>query len=111
MRLMRHTKRARLSRALVFAALGLALGNDGAKAQQPSVLNLSDPYVTVDLSVVEDGGVGPGASLAIPGFGRRLLMPGTQIPVSKLHVAAPKQRVGRVSKDSLWGPAPLTCAP
>jgi outer membrane protein OmpA-like peptidoglycan-associated protein len=104
MRLMRHAKRARLSRALVFAALGLALGlalgNEGAMAQQPSVLDLSDPYVTVDLSVVEDGGVGPGASLAIPGFGRRLLMPGTQIPVSKLHVAAPKQRAGRVGRVS-----------
>ena len=104
----RHANHAGSSRALVFAgpgmaallALGLAvpsLGVDGAMAQQPSLIDLSDPYVTVDLSVVEDGGIGLGASLAIPGFGRRLLMPGTQIPVSKLHVALPKRRAGRVA--------------
>lgn len=108
---MRHANRVGSSRALAFAApgtaLGLALGLavpslciDGAMAQQPSMIDLSDPYVTVDLSVVEDGGVGLGASLAIPGFGRRLLMPGTQIPVSKLHVTPRAGRVARMPTET-----------
>ncbi len=95
---MRHAIRVVSRRALVFAALGLAmptLGVNGAVAQQPSMIDLSDPYVTVDLSVIDDGGVSLRPSLAIPGFGRRLLMPGMQRPISKLHVPPPKRRVRR----------------
>ncbi len=95
---MRHAIRVVSPRALVFAALGLAmptLGVNGAVAQQPSMIDLSDPYVTVDLSVIDDGGVSLRPSLAIPGFGRRLLMPGMQRPISKLHVPPPKRRVRR----------------
>ena len=97
---MRHAIRVVSPRALVFAALGLAapiLGVNGAAAQQPSMIDLSDPYVTVDLSVIDDGGVGLGPSLAIPGVGRRLLMPGLQRPISKLHVPPPKRRARRAA--------------
>ena len=97
---MRHAIRAGSPRVLVFAALGLgmpSLGVDGAVAQQPSMIDLSDPYVTVDLSVLEDGGVGLGSSLAVPGVGRRLLMPGMQRPISKLHMPPPKRRTGRAA--------------
>jgi len=104
MSFMQHADRAEASRELSSATLGLALGLgmlslhiNGAMAQQPSMINLSDPYVTVDLSVIDDGGIGTGASLGIPGLGRRLLMPGAQMPVSKLHVALPKWRARRAA--------------
>ena len=68
---------------LTAAASGviLTLASAGAGAQN----------VTVDLSVLEDGGVQPGftGSFVPGGTGPRLLMPGARMPVSTLHVQVP----------------------
>ncbi len=68
----------------------------GAKAQQPTYLDTDS--VTVDLSVLEDGGygqkstpTGTGAVLAplSSAGGNRLILPSAKPPVSRLHVPAP----------------------
>ncbi len=79
--ILRRVARGSAVRVRLAAAVGgaiLALASAGAGAQN----------VTVDLSVLEDGGVGPGLFLP-PTAGRRLLMPGARMPVSTLHVPVP----------------------
>jgi len=69
-----------------------------AWSQEPAAVDLGDPNVTVDLSVLEDNGLGPapvgGSFLPGPG-GMRLLVPGSKIPVSRLHLPAPKVKLRR----------------
>jgi outer membrane protein OmpA-like peptidoglycan-associated protein len=72
--------------AFILAAAG-SLISTGVQAQQ--FMDTGSSQVTVDLGVIEDSGYGPG--FASPAFGgRRLLMPGPVIPVSRLLVAPPK---------------------
>ena len=94
MMILRHLTRGSAGRALSSAAIGgaiLALGGAVAMAQQTlSPVIEGDPNVTVDLSVLEDGGMAPAAGLATSLVsGRRLLMPGPDTPVSTLHIMAP----------------------
>ena len=81
--------------AFLFALLcgvAAAMYCAAAGAQPAPAISGGNSSVTVDLSVLEDGGYGrrpgvplPGATL--PGAGeRRLLMPGAETPVSRLHV-------------------------
>lgn len=81
--------------AAMAALVGLALSPTGAEAQSTPSINYGNADVTVDLSVIEDGGYGPSQgfaspSLSFPGYsGRRLLMPGPGMPTSRLHLAVP----------------------
>lgn len=81
--------------AAMAALVGLALSPTGAEAQSTPSINYGNADVTVDLSVIEDGGYGPSRgfaspSLSFPGYsGRRLLMPGPGMPTSRLHLAVP----------------------
>ncbi len=83
----------RLLAVAFFAALSLAASADGVDAQN---FDLSTNNVTVDLSVIEDSGVGPapGWGYSVPpsrsGPGYGLLVPGRKSPKSKLHVTAPR---------------------
>lgn len=90
----------RLLAAAFFAALALATSADGVGAQN---FDLSTNNVTVDLSVIEDSGVGPapGWGYSVPpsrsGPGYGLLVPGRKSPKSKLHVTVPRGAVkGRI---------------
>ncbi|MDP6884867.1 MAG: OmpA family protein [Rhodospirillales bacterium] len=79
----------------IIALAALAAMPSGAKAQSGSFIDYGNANVTVDLSVIEDGGYGPGQgiaspSLPVPGTShRRLLMPGSGMPTSRLHLAVP----------------------
>ncbi len=79
--------------AAFFAALLLVVNADGVGAQN---FDLSTNNVTVDLSVIEDSGVGPapGWGYSVPpsrsGPGYGLLVPGRKSPKSKLHVTVPR---------------------
>ena len=78
--------------AAIFIAAPLAVVGDTARAQG---VDLSTDQVTVDLSVIEGSGTGPGA---VPYMTRPqglapsqgLLLPGNKNPVSQLHVVVPK---------------------
>ena len=74
--------------ALVLMASGaMVLMVGGAMAQSPVYMDTGSQHVTVDLSVIDDGGYGasgPGVSPSYRG-GRRLLMPGLRPPVSRFH--------------------------
>ena len=87
---------------LVAAASGviLTLASAGAGAQS----------VTVDLSVLEDGGVRPvtSGSFVPGGTGHRLLMPGARMPRSTLHVPAPGGDSGPIASKMT---APTLTAP
>ena len=78
------------------ALIGLALSPAVAEAQSAPSFNYGNAAVTVDLSVIEDGGYGPSRGLAspnlsFPGYsGQRLLMPGSGMPTSRLHHAVPE---------------------
>jgi outer membrane protein OmpA-like peptidoglycan-associated protein len=78
------------------ALIGLALSPAVAEAQSAPSFNYGNTAVTVDLSVIEDGGYGPSRGLAspnlsFPGYsGQRLLMPGSGMPTSRLHHAVPE---------------------
>ncbi len=83
----------RLLAAVVFAAFSLAVGAEGVRAQN---FDLSTNNVTIDLSVIEDSGIGPAVEtgyLVRPSGASRghgLLVPGRQTPKSKFHVMAPR---------------------
>ncbi|MHA1597121.1 MAG: OmpA family protein [Alphaproteobacteria bacterium] len=80
----------RFSIQLVIVA-GLTLGSHQALAQQPAMMDFNDPNVTVDMSVLNDNGVGVGPSgpmLSSPS-GRRLLIPGDAMPQSRLYLKPP----------------------
>ncbi len=79
--------RARSFGFLFFGAAVIIAG--AARAQESASIDISNPNVTVDLSVLDDNGIGrgatPGGLLARPG-GLRLLMPGIQPPRSRLYI-------------------------
>ena len=81
--------------AALAALAVLAVSPTGAGAQPAPFIDYGNADVTVDLSVIEDGGYGPSPgvaspSLSLPGLsGRRLLMPGPGMPTSRLHFTAP----------------------
>ncbi len=83
----------RLWMAAAVVAVSLMASGNAAQAQN---IDLSTDQVTVDLSVIDDSGVGPATAepyMARPQgtpFGRSLLLPGRKNPVSQLHVPAPK---------------------
>jgi outer membrane protein OmpA-like peptidoglycan-associated protein len=102
MMILRRFARGSAVRVRLTAAVGgtvLALASSGAGAQN----------VTVDLSVLDDGGVGPRPGVVLPGaIGHRLLMPGARMPVSMLHVAVPGGVSGAVATKTS---APVLTAP
>lgn len=79
---------------LILAAAG-ALVSTGLQAQQ--FMDTGSSQVTVDLGVIEDSGYGAGFGSPAYG-GRRLLMPGPMMPVSRLLVAPPKGSAPPVKK-------------
>ena len=68
--------------SLILAGVG-AIICTGASAQQ--FMDTGTSQVTVDLGVIEDSGYGAGYGSPAPG-GRRLLLPGPVMPVSRLLV-------------------------
>jgi len=83
------SRRPALCRTLV--AFSLVLASSGAAtAQEATYVDFSDPNVIIDLSVIDGGGYQDtsGATATAPGgsSGLKLLMPGSQTPVSMLHV-------------------------
>ena len=81
----------------------LVLTTAPATAQSAVYMDTGSPHVTVDLSVIDDGGVGASGAGVSPRYrgGRRLLMPGPRPPVSRFH--APP---GSNLKDVPAAPAP-----
>ena len=71
--------------SFILAGVG-AIMCTGALAQQ--YMDTGSSQVTVDLGVIEDSGYGPG-SLAPAAGGRRLLIPGPAMPISRLLVPPP----------------------
>ncbi len=83
------SRRPALCRTL--AVFSLVLASSGtAAAQEGTYIDFSDPNVIIDLSVIDGGGYQDtsGAAATAPGgsSGLKLLMPGSQPPVSMLHV-------------------------
>ena len=72
--------------SFILAGVGVILCT-GALAQQ--YMDTGSSQVTVDLGVIEDSGYGPG-SLAPGAGGRRLLLPGPYMPISRLLVPPPE---------------------
>ena len=76
--------------SIILAGIGAGIGAiicTGALAQQ--YLDTGSSQVTVDLGVIEDSGYGAGVLPPAAG-GRRLLLPGPEMPVSRLLVAPPE---------------------
>ncbi len=78
------------ARGFIYLFFSAAVTISGAaRAQEPADIDISDPNVTVDLSVLDDNGTGraavPSGLLARPG-GLRLLAPGIRPPRSKLYI-------------------------
>lgn len=64
------------------------LAGSAAMAQVSGFYESDNPYVSVDLSVLGDGGSStPSSRFFAPGFSGSLLLPGTTQPLSQLHVA------------------------
>ncbi len=65
-------------------------GTANSQTPQNSFIDFSHPNITVDLSVINDGGYQPSVSTAVPSLGapsgRKLLVPGGQAPSSALHL-------------------------
>lgn len=86
----------RLWMAAAVATVSLMASGNAAQAQN---IDLSTDQVTIDLSVIDDSGLGPATAapyMARPQgtpFGQGLLLPGRKNPVSRLHVPAPKETV------------------
>jgi outer membrane protein OmpA-like peptidoglycan-associated protein len=75
------------SAMVLMAGSAMVLMAGSAMAQSPVYMDTGSHQVTVDLSVIDDGGYGasgPGVSPSYRG-GRRLLMPGLRPPVSRFH--------------------------
>ena len=83
----------RLLAVVVFAAFSLAVDAEGVRAQ---TVYLSTNNVTIDLSIIEDSGIGPAVETGYlirpsgASRGRGLLVPGRQTPKSRLRVVAPR---------------------
>jgi len=72
-------------------ALSLVMASSGvATAQQENYVDFSHPNVTIDLSVIDNGGyqsaTGAGATVSGGSTNLKLLMPGSRAPTSMLHV-------------------------
>ena len=69
------------------AGVALLLLGGAAASQQGSYMDTGTLSVTVDLSVLDDGGMAPPGMAVPPGIGGRgrLLMPGRTAPVSRFH--------------------------
>jgi outer membrane protein OmpA-like peptidoglycan-associated protein len=83
-----HTK---LGGALTaFSMVLISSGISNAQDQSETFMDFSHPNVTVDLSVISDGGYQQSATVAAPTLGmpagRILLLPGGQAPSSMLHL-------------------------
>jgi len=78
------------ARALVVVAgVGLPLAASGLAWAQTAGFDSGDPAVTVDLSVLDGASSAAGAISSLSpatGFRGRLLMPGAETPVSRLHI-------------------------
>ena len=85
---------ALLSGVGTLTALVLFFAVSTVQAQQTPYYDLSTPEVTVDLSVLNDGGIGrPSIGAVSPSVGGgQLIVPGGKKPVSRLLVAPPKKR-------------------
>ncbi|MEX2449284.1 MAG: hypothetical protein WD407_00345, partial [Rhodospirillales bacterium] len=81
--------------ALSLALIGVCMSAAAfdVRAQQTPYYNLNTPEVTVDLSVLNDGGLGaPRVGAVSPSVGGgNLLMPGRQPPTSRLLVKPPRK--------------------
>jgi outer membrane protein OmpA-like peptidoglycan-associated protein len=76
------------ARGFIYLFFAAAVTISGAARAQSSAVDISDPNVTVDLSVLNDNGGGalrPGGLLTRPG-GFRLLVPGIRPPRSRLYI-------------------------
>ncbi len=95
-----RTFRSFFNAAVVVTALFLFVVVTAAQAQQTPYYDLNTPEVTVDLSVLNDGGLGrPGVGAVSPSVGGgQLIMPGGRQPVSRLLVTPPKKRTVRKPK-------------
>lgn len=102
-------------------AFSLALiFSTGANAQGQSevFIDYSHPNITIDLSVIGDGGYRATVNSPAPMFaapaGRKLLMPGDQAPSSMLHVPTasgaplPKLEIPKKVQTVAKAPAPIT---
>jgi len=79
---------SRFTRPTLTCMVGIAVGLIGSPA-----FSQSDGSVSVDLSVLNDGGASPPSSLPAYVAGRKLLVPPLSLPVSRLYIApssAPK---------------------
>ncbi|MBC8269946.1 MAG: OmpA family protein [Rhodospirillaceae bacterium] len=86
-----HFTNARPTIMGALAAISLVLASsDNATAQQDTYVDFSHPNVTIDLSVIDNGGYQPATGAEATVFGGRsgikLIMPGSQAPTSMLHV-------------------------
>jgi len=101
-------------------AFSLVLASSAiATAQQDTYMDFSHPNVTVDLSVIDNGGYKPatGAEATVfgGGSGIKLIMPGSQAPTSMLHVPTvsgktlvlPKKQKAVQSAAKKQAPAPV----
>lgn len=94
MKILRHIRSIPAVAAMA-ALVGFAVSPTAVEAQSTPFVNFGNADVTVDLSVIDDGGYGSSPVGALPGrplpglSGRRLLMPGPQMPTSRLHFAVP----------------------
>ena len=74
----------------MFSVAMAVSGVSTAQSQQETFIDFSHPNVTIDLSVLDDGGYQRSTGPTDPTFsnpsGRKLLIPGGQVPSSMLHV-------------------------
>ncbi|MBT3239123.1 MAG: OmpA family protein [Rhodospirillaceae bacterium] len=102
----------------MLVAAGLVVGANQAQAQQTNLQSFNDPNITVDMSVLNDGGYSAkpsGPMLASPsGFGRKLIIPGGAMPQSQLYLKPPSGKSlapARVAKPKpVAKPAPKAVA-
>jgi len=95
----------RFTRPVLASAVVIAIG----LISSPS-WSQSDGPVSVDLSVLNDGGVQAPSALPAYAEGRNLLVPPPKVPVSQLHVA-PSAAPKLVSPARKAAPAPKMVAP
>lgn len=106
----------------MLAAFSLVLINSSlAAAQQETYMDFSHPNVTVDLSVIDNGGyqqpLGAAATVFGGAAGFKLIMPGSRAPRSMLHVptvsgetlAPPKKQ--KAVQAAAKAPAPVVDTP
>lgn len=111
-----HVRALRAVLAAGTTAASLLALSPGAHAQLSPVIDTSGTGVVVDLSVLEDNGVGrmnpPTAGFAPRSVGEGgLLMPGPRMPHSQLHVAPVKEQPTSRLKTPVIIPAEKAAAP